>query len=63
MACNETILNGITLDCDQLSASVGVEKDLILVDYEYFDRNGTLDESNWVSVVETDDAYSELISA
>lgn len=41
MACPDIITNGIAKDCGAINASVGVDKDLILVNYEDFDRIAT----------------------
>lgn len=41
-ACDDAIVSGILLDCDSVNASVGVDKDLILVNYEDYDRALTL---------------------
>ena len=40
--CNELITGGIEKDCNNISAAIGVDKDLILVNYEEFDRTATL---------------------
>lgn len=50
--CSDLITAGIELDCDTINAAVGVDKDLILVNYEDFDAAATKDASN----VEADDA-------
>lgn len=42
MSCNTIILAGIARDCEAVNASVGVDKDLILVNYDDFDRAATL---------------------
>jgi len=42
MACNDVIIAGIAKDCPSINAAVGVDKDLILVNYEDFDRTTTL---------------------
>jgi hypothetical protein len=42
MPCNDVIIAGIVKDCNSINASVGVDKDLILVNYEDFDRATTL---------------------
>jgi hypothetical protein len=36
--CNTLITGGIALDCDSISAAVGVDKDLILVNFADFDK-------------------------
>lgn len=40
--CDGLITSGIGKSCDTINAPVGVEKDLILVNYEDFDRTATL---------------------
>lgn len=40
--CDGLIESGIERDCDTVNAAVGVDKDLILVNYEDFDRVATL---------------------
>lgn len=40
--CTGLITGGIEKDCPTINASVGVEKDLILVNYNDFDRTATL---------------------
>lgn len=40
--CSQLITAGIERDCDAVNAAVGVDKDLILVNYEDFDRAATL---------------------
>ena len=42
MSCNKVISAGISYDCDAINAAVGVEKDLILVNYADFDKVATL---------------------
>lgn len=44
--CDGLIVSGIERDCDTVNAPVGVEKDLILVNYTDFDRILTLDAAN-----------------
>jgi len=39
--CSDLLVSGITLDCDSINAAVGVDKDLILVNYEDFDAAAT----------------------
>lgn len=46
MSCFDTIAAGIAKDCNSINAAVGVDKDLILVNYEEFDRTATLDAGN-----------------
>ena len=36
--CNGFLTDGITLDCKTMNAPVGVDKDLILVNYDEYDR-------------------------
>jgi hypothetical protein len=40
--CINVILTGITKDCSTMNAAIGAEKDLILVNYDDFDLEGTL---------------------
>ena len=40
--CADIIVAGVALDCDSINAAVGVERDLILVNYEDFDKTATL---------------------
>ena len=40
--CNELITGGIEKDCATINAAIGVDKDLILVNYEDFDKAKTL---------------------
>lgn len=42
MECNQIITSGITRDCEAINAAVGVDRDLILVNYDDFDRVATL---------------------
>ena len=44
--CDGLIASGIAKDCDTINAPVGVDKDLILVNYDDFDRTLTLDIAN-----------------
>tara|TARA_R110000796_G_scaffold5390_8_gene20258 strand:+ start:5371 stop:5949 length:579 start_codon:yes stop_codon:yes gene_type:complete len=44
--CTELILAGISLNCDDINAAIGVDKDLILVNYSDFDRTSTLAAAN-----------------
>jgi len=46
MSCTTIITNGIDKDCATINAAIGVEKDLILVNYEDFDKKKTLDPTN-----------------
>jgi len=41
MACTNFILEGITRDCEADTSQIGVDKDLILVEYKYFDLEST----------------------
>lgn len=41
MANTNFILNGITKDCNTMNEVIGVDKDLILIDYKYFDLEAT----------------------
>ena len=40
--CTQVITAGITLNCDDINAAVGVEKDLILVNYADFNKEQSL---------------------
>ena len=53
MACNYPLASGSTIDCADLNARIGVGKDLILVNYDEFDRTTTLS-------VETVDHYTNI---
>lgn len=44
--CNELITSGIEKDCLTVSAAIGVDKDLILVNYEDFDKLATINAAN-----------------
>lgn len=44
--CATLITGGITLNCDDINAAIGVDKDLILYNYEDFDRDATLAPGN-----------------
>lgn len=44
--CDGVITGGIVKDCATINAPVGVDKDLILVNYDDFDRALTLDVAN-----------------
>lgn len=46
MGCNSAISAGIARDCKSVAAAVGVDKDLILVNYDDFDFAGTFDAAN-----------------
>ncbi len=40
--CDDLIKSGITKDCATINAPIGVNKDLILVNFDEFDRDNTL---------------------
>ena len=44
--CDGLISSGITLDCNDINAAIGVEKDLILFNYEDYDKAATMAVSN-----------------
>ena len=44
--CDGLITGGIDFNCDNYNAPIGVDKDLILVNYDEFDRIATLDAAN-----------------
>lgn len=46
MNCNDIITAGVDKDCASINAAVGVDKDLILVNYSDFDFLGTLATAN-----------------
>ena len=46
MSCTNIITSGITKDCATVKAAIGVDKDLILVNYEDFDYKKTFDPLN-----------------
>jgi hypothetical protein len=54
--CSDLITAGILLDCDTINAAVGVDKDLILVNYEDFDAAATKDPLN----IEADDTNNNI---
>ena len=54
--CTSTITAGISLDCADINAAVGVNKDLILVNYDDFDRVATLGVAN----IEADDTNGNV---
>lgn len=56
MSCVTTILSGIARDCATVNAAVGVDKDLILVNYDDFD----LAETMLIANRETTDADNNL---
>lgn len=51
MSCNTAITGGITRDCITINSAVGVDKDLVLVNYDDVDVTGTKASGN----VEADD--------
>lgn len=46
MSCTTIITNGVVKDCSTINAAIGVEKDLILVNYSDFDKALTLATGN-----------------
>jgi hypothetical protein len=46
MSCVTIITAGIEKDCATVNAAIGVDKDLILVNYDEFDKEGTFATSN-----------------
>ena len=54
--CASTITEGIGLNCEDINAAIGVEKDLHLYNYADFKRAETLDASN----IEADDTNSNI---
>jgi hypothetical protein len=54
--CNDLLTQGIDVDCDNINAAVGVDKDLILVNYDDFDSVLTGESGNR----EADDANNNL---
>jgi hypothetical protein len=54
--CNDLLSGGILKDCDAINAAVGVDKDLILVNYEDFDYALTNDAAN----IEADDTNNNI---
>jgi len=42
MGCISTIIDGIEKDCSTINAAIGLDKDLILVNYDDFDKDATL---------------------
>ena len=54
--CSDLITSGILLDCDTINAAVGVDKDIILVNYEDFDAIATKDVAN----IEADDTNNNI---
>lgn len=46
---DSTILNGIKKDCDTIYSRIGVDKDLILINYSDFDLEATLESGNFES--------------
>ena len=49
--CTQLITSGISLNCEDINAPIGVEKDLILINWDNYDRDNTLAAAN----VEADD--------
>ena len=45
--CTQVITAGITLNCDDINAAIGVDKDLVLINWDNFDRANTLDPTNF----------------
>lgn len=45
--CTQLITEGITLNCDDINAPIGVDKDLLLINWDNFDREATLDVTNF----------------
>lgn len=43
--CGGKIIKGIVKDCKTINAAVGVDKDLILVNYDDFDKIATIDDA------------------
>lgn len=54
--CTGLIVAGIALNCSDINAAVGVDKDLILVNYDDFDRALTLAAGN----IESDDTSGNI---
>lgn len=54
--CNDLLSGGILKDCDAINAAVGVDKDLILVNYEDFDYALTNNTAN----IEADDTNNNV---
>jgi len=46
MSCITEIVDGVVLDCNTINSPIGSDKDLILVNYEDFDREATLAPGN-----------------
>lgn len=46
MSCIDKITNGITLNCSDINAAIGVDKDLILINYDEIDIAATKADSN-----------------
>ena len=47
--CTSLITDGIVLNCDDINAAIGVDKDLMLINWNNFDREATLAASNFES--------------
>lgn len=54
--CNELLTSGIEKDCNAINAAVGVDRDLILVNYDDFDYAATIAAGNR----EADDSNNNL---
>jgi hypothetical protein len=54
--CNELLTGGIVRDCDAINAAVGVNKDLILVNYDDFDHAATA----LIANIEADDTNNNV---
>jgi hypothetical protein len=54
--CSDLITSGILLDCDSINAAVGVNRDLILVNYDDFDATATKNSAN----IEADDTNNNI---
>jgi hypothetical protein len=54
--CNDLLTGGIEKDCSAINAAVGVDKDLILINYDDFDYAATADASN----IEADDTNGNI---
>lgn len=46
MSCNKLIVSGVPRDCSTIEAAIGSDKDLILVNYDDFDKVLTKDVAN-----------------
>lgn len=52
--CGSKIVSGIVKDCKTINAPIGVDKDLILVNYDDFDRIATYLEANRIDTPEAE---------